>query len=274
MPSLNYPFRAVEFFFDALGNPFATNWVPLTREDWIPNDATGFNLEYEALSGSQTWWNLVVQPRGEVFYDPDVDEVPSLNEVLSGGDRLVSMMKIEVEYNAGNGRINRRRMDVGSGFDIFVPPTTQLRARILVPDPDSVPAELPSSVAPRRNIRVAADIFVGASCVDAPVGRDDALYTQPFYTVPATPQAALEAEIQRGAKEAQLFSDIPVAGTAAFIFERTGFDATSMGNFFTASAPGDNTTSDVVIIPQVADILRYTPSNGPAVVTVVQRLKF
>lgn len=275
MPQLNYPFRAVEFFFDALANPFATEWVPLTHEDLIPDGAVGSSVEIDGISGTKTWWNLVVQPRGEVFYDPATQEVPTLSEVLSSDDRLVSMMKVEIEYNAGNGKINRRRMDVGTGVDIFVTPNQNLKARILVPNPESVPTTLPSSMAPRPDLRVAADVMIGLECVQAPVGRDDALYTQPFYTIPGDPeQAAFDAEIQRGAKEAQIFSSAPLSGTAEFIFERTPFDSTDVGNFFTASAPGDNTASEIVIIPQIADLIRVVPTNGPLVITVVQRLKF
>ena len=193
--------QAQEFFVIGDGNPYALDWVPLK------NLLRGQASLYDAgpITG-YSWWNFTVYVFGEVF-GPDFaslssEELEALQTSVRNSGQNTSMLKVEVEYPLGNGKLRRFRMDVGSGVDIFIPPTHKVFARILGPDPSSIPSELPAGF--NRNTDVASLIVVSARCVPAPIGVSWATDTQ---LVATDASQSVYVPIQPGAKKAQVQLD-------------------------------------------------------------------
>lgn len=185
-----------QFFVVTQANPFALEWVPLQ------NFGVGGDEFQSGASSGFVWHNFTVNVLGEFYFvdpaDPTPEELAELQQQSLNSRNFTSLLKLEVEYPQGESRIRRFRMDIGAGIDIFIPPTYKVACRVLGPDPDSIPPNLPDGF--ETGIQLATTLVVTSQCVAAPLDRPLATYTQLVSSGPApsvfVPRVAGSVDVQ------------------------------------------------------------------------------
>lgn len=272
------------YFVRGTANIFATDYVVL--ENYDPAGRGNPLYQTDAIS-SDTWWNFTVDVMGETYltlaesdqYTTSRADTRELQKRALSEGFPNSILKIELEYRQGNSRVRTVRFDVAAGLDVYVPPTRLVKARVLGPDPTSVPAVLPVGFDP--DAQFASALVLTARCCSAPVAIPAAKFTQPFYlTAGGGAQDSIAVGVTEGATRAFLTAGTPLTGNAleALLVRRTPngtvLDTTTLGETNArGAAPADNFT-ETKEIPGPANTLRYTNVGaGAQVGSIIQLLQ-
>lgn len=259
-----------QFLASGPANPFATRWIPTKLQHKGQNPA----YQNGPMRG-ENWWQFSCWPIGEAYFAPGLEHTNSeLSQIALNGSNLFSFLKVEVEYSK-NGVVPRCvTFDIGAGLDVFFPPSSQIIARVLVPDPTSFPEFLPAGFV---QADFASLIAINAVCVHAPVGRRMGTYTDCRYITDAPQNSAL-VNIQRGAKNIQVFSDGVMTSAEDWFF---GWQRPPLPDIQpSGSVPASTSRPNVIpssAIPGTANVLVMQPDIIPAagqIVCVVQELEF
>lgn len=276
---------AQEFFVIGTANPFATRWVPLENlyrggsQNFQPNVINGQPSEYDsdAIQG-YNWWNFTVTLFGEVYFREGAAQ-PSTEELYNQARNArthSSMLKVELEYPMGQGKQRRYRFDIGCGIDVWVPPTHRVRARILGPDLESVPEQLPATF--DRDIGFASSLVVSARCVpDSGPGRQISTFTQ--LVAVGDGQAAL-VPCEEGAVQAQILANFPLTTRVRQVFNRRDSTGVILNTTFvgdiepTFAGPPASHQTDIVQLSGFENELFVTKGGPIDAASVIQILEF
>lgn len=292
-------------------NPFATNWVPAgsflpgtqtkigqTRPVNGQNDVVhigdgslhpGDQPNLPATAGAHTrgsWHQIVMEPIGEVFFDVPADETfpgsnpPTSNEGLSNGN-TATVLKARATLMMGNARKQTIDFDIGAGVDFALACFHIIDIVALVPDPTSIPADIPVDL-PDRSI--ATVVSTAIYCGLPPRGsRQTLTYSQLFFT---GMESIIEMPVVPAAKEIEVFVDQPAVAansvTIEFLYaESNPLVARATNTPLTAVIPLGSTNVPIgafhslrAVIPGQANLIRVTQSGlTNLTVNVVQLLK-
>lgn len=258
---------AQEYVATGVANPFAQNWIP--APNYRGND-TAFD---SGNSYKASWYSFTVEVFGEAYF-PTIAPPADLVQAALDSRNPRSFLKLQLKWPQGNSRIRTVRMDISTGLTVFIPPTWSVEATVLVPDPASIPDELPSSLNP--DLSFSTFVVCTTRCVAAPAGRNTATDTQCYFINPD--QASFSDPRQQDARVVQVFSDT-VLDTATLQFVQDFApqpDIQILGAFGT-SLPAATTETRDSTYPGPANAVSYTPGAPPGggqTVCVVQKLDF
>lgn len=270
-------YTAQQFCVIASGNPFTVNWVPITQNFYM-----GQSHIFDSGTAIQVpWWIFQAIPRGQVF----AREPPSLSKeftdplcaaALNGLE--ASMLKVELQYVLGNAMVRTIRFDIGTGRVLLIPPTYNIQATILVPEP--LDSEIPPPDPFDPDLFVIERLVLAAICVQDPetVGTDDLTFTTPFViSDPAVFE--VRVPVEPGAVEVEVCFDQPPANNLEFIMERRDIDGNLIDEVIISTVSLANPTDTCfprVHIPANANIIRYFEIIPPPGIrgTVTQFLEF
>lgn len=277
-------------------NPFALGWVPAgsnvngvkigeTRQvngRNITSIGSG-SLHVGDSDGADlrpSWHHVMMEPRGEVFFDPDA-EIPTSDESVSLGN-TATLLKARIEIAIGNGRRQSVDFDILAGVDFSLAALHVLKIEALVPDPSSIP-EVPPDV-PTRSIAtvVSTGVYRGLP----PRGsRQTLTYSQVFFLV-----GELQAfmPVVPAAREVEIFCDQPAVANNSLVVDflymlgnpiATTVSATPPFTDFymvgSVNVPINARNTARVTIPGQANVIHVTASGLTSpIVNIVQSLKF
>lgn len=259
--------KAQEYVATGLANPYATNWIP------APN-YRGNNFAYDPSNTyERSWWSFTVEVFGEAYFPTIAPPVDLLQAALDS-DNPRSMLKLRLRWPQGNSRVRTVRMDISTGLTVYIPPTTKVQAQVLIPDPASIPAELPASFNP--DVSLSTFVVCTAQCVAAPVGRATATDTQCYFVNQV--QSSFIDPRQQDARSVQVFSsEVLDTDDLQFIFQDPPLpDVQELGSFGT-SLPAATTETRDSTYPGPSNGIRYIPGAPPVggqTVCVIQKLDF
>lgn len=175
-----------------------------------------------------------------------------------GAGRLVSVLKVRVTWHFVTGLPVTADFDIGTGLDLPVGPTDAVQVDVLVPDPASIPAELPAQPSDANyNTLVQAAVFC-APCADLSwQGR----FTQAVFIRTGTTAATRLVEIKPEARYVQFFSDSTGQNSPRFI-NLYDFNPAASADFGRAFWNAAEFSTDEVEIPQGATHIELTAAQA------------
>lgn len=200
----------------------------------VGNEYSGGSIVATNPTKDVTWWNVTVfaQELLRTVGQP----APTREEILTDGVP-VSVFKVRIRWTEYPGRHRELLIDIGAGVDVFVGPSVRVQVDVMVPVPESAPPVRPDAFGPDgRRIQAFTYVVASATCVQAPVGRKAACFTQSTYlSSPAggnPAQQNVAVLIPNDARKVQALSASPLGNTFM------GFDMFPPARFSTvASTP-------------------------------------
>jgi hypothetical protein len=223
----------------------------------------------------ENWWSMSVFPVGENYFPPPPEKLSTkqLEKSARAGSEKFSFLKVSIEYSFNGVKPRCLVLDVGAGLDIFLPPSSMVQARLLVPDPASIPEVLPINLV---DAEFASLVAITAQCVAAPVGRRMGTYTTCYFLTSENPdQGEVLDPFQCAAKRVSVSSDGDLTDGLSFGWKRGDIpDVLNMGS---ANAPTTRPKNvPPTDIPGTSNVLHYVPPAIPVggqIVCVVQELE-
>lgn len=184
------------------------------------NEYSGGSIVATNPNKDITWWNVTVFAQ-ELLRTVGQD-APTKEEILTSG-APASLLKARIRWTEYPGHHRELLVDIGTGVDIFVGPTVRVQVDVMVPIPESAPPIRPPVFGPDgRGVQFFTYVVANATCVQSPVGRKAACFTQSTYLSEAVgglpAQPAGRVLIPNDARMLQVYSSI-LAGNTIVAFD-------------------------------------------------------
>lgn len=232
---------------------------------WVASVTGGTLLTTPLAIAPGSPWNVNIWAK-EILQPSDLP-APTLDEILSRGTQA-SILKAMVGWVQYPGRLRQIMIDIGTGLDITVGPSTQVCIDVMVPVPDSAPPIRPPEFGDGTALSFYTYVVASVMCVTGPIPSRGGCYTQSAFLTGE--QTEVEVPVADESRRVQVFQANDAALDVSFLMNPP-FGDLLPGPIDLGGVNVQDFQTGKVLVPQNAKSIRLQGSGG--IVTVRQELQ-